>query len=93
MRISARTTLHLLDSNEDLTPDEYVRARALIDEVQLLHRGAAQFVAAAGLDREVFLPGNIWADLHARAMHSLNDPGLAPSVLLSVSDWLVLRKH
>jgi geranylgeranyl pyrophosphate synthase len=32
-------------------------------------------------------------ELHARAMRNLSDPALAPSLLASVSDWLVLRKH
>lgn len=36
----------------------------MIEDVRRLHEGAGQYVAAHGLDPEVFLPGNIWAKLH-----------------------------
>ena len=58
--------LHLLAQNEDLDPAQYPSIRALIEELRGLHDGAARYIAAQGLDPEVFLPGNIWADLTAR---------------------------
>ncbi len=57
--------MHLLAQNEDLPPADYPAIRALIDQARNLHVNAPDYVASHGLDTDVFLPGNIWADLHA----------------------------
>src|SRR4051794_12637312 len=56
--------VHLLTDNEDLSGEEYVKARARLDSVQALHLGARQHVERQGLDPNVFLPGNIWARIN-----------------------------
>ena len=61
----SRRDLHLLAQNENLAPADYPAIRALIDQAHSLHVDAAKYVSLHGLDPEVFLPGNIWAALHA----------------------------
>jgi hypothetical protein len=56
--------LHLLTDNQDISEDEYARARALLDEVRALHLGSRQYVERHGLDPELFLPGNIWGEIN-----------------------------
>jgi len=55
--------LHLVADNHDISADEYVKARALLDEVRTLHLESRRYVEAHHLDPDVFLPGRIWAAL------------------------------
>ena len=55
--------LHLLNDSEDLGAAQYAAARKLIDGARLLYEDSASYVERHGLDRDVFLPANIWASL------------------------------
>ena len=57
--------LHLLPQNEDLAHSEYPAIHLLIEQVRSLHLGAGEYIGAHGLDPDVFLPRNIWAELNS----------------------------
>src|SRR5450759_574106 len=56
--------LHLLTDNQDISDDEYAKARSLLRDLRTLHLETRQYVERRGLDPELFLPGNIWADIN-----------------------------
>lgn len=56
--------LHVLTDNQDISADEYARARALLLDVRTLHLEASRNVERRGLDPDIFLPGNIWAEIY-----------------------------
>lgn len=56
--------LHLLTDNQDISRDEYAKARTLLREVRTLHLESRQYVHGHGLDRAIFLPGNIWGEIN-----------------------------
>lgn len=56
--------LHLPNDNENLDAAQYAAARQLIDRARRLHEGAASYVDRHRLDRNIFMPGNIWAHLN-----------------------------
>ena len=57
--------LHLLTDNQDISADEYGKASCLLDDLRTLHLEAQQNVERRSLDRNVFLPGNIWAEINS----------------------------
>jgi hypothetical protein len=61
--VSNEEALHLLPQNEDLAHSEYPAIQLRIEQVRSLYSGAADYVKAHGLDPDVFLPRNIWAEL------------------------------
>ena len=56
--------LHLLTDNQDISEDEYAKARTLLGEVRALHLASRQYVEGHGLDPGIFLPGNIWGEIN-----------------------------
>src|SRR5687767_8910321 len=61
--VTDEQALHLLPQNEDLPRSEYPAIQLRIEEVRNLHLGAADYIHAHGLDPDIFLPRNIWAEL------------------------------
>jgi len=57
--------LHLLTDNENLSQEEYARARAMLDEVRTLHLESRRYIEGRDLDQEIFLPGNIWGEINS----------------------------
>ena len=55
---------HLLIDNQDISGDEYAKASSLLHELRTLHFETRGYVERRGLDAELFLPGNIWADIN-----------------------------
>lgn len=60
-----RNRLHLLTDNQDISDDEYAKAGSLLRDLRTLHLETRQYVERRGLDPELFLPGNIWADINS----------------------------
>lgn len=56
--------LHRLSDNHRISIEDGATALKHIAAIRTIHLGARAHVIAHGLDPEIFLPGNIWADLN-----------------------------
>ncbi|UYN97327.1 MAG: putative sugar O-methyltransferase [Enhydrobacter sp.] len=54
---------HTLRDNYRLTREQHVYCLSVIDRIQGLYEGAPEYVDHRGLDRELYFPGNEWADI------------------------------
>ena len=62
--MSHGSDLHRLSDNQRISAEDSAAALAHISAIRAIHLGALAHVSKHGLDSEIFLPGNIWADLN-----------------------------